>query len=156
MGVLRDDDRAGRLRISDRLVEVAGTVPDQVEGFNLGGHGAEIFDDTRFTDVTAYPAAMWKQPGEKAPEPGRAGGVGRLGERLRPSRSTAGRCSSPARRTWPSRPTSPASPRTSAELPGWGWYNRDTNLRGALLPQQITEFTNAGVSVGHRHRQPGR
>ena len=32
--------------------------------------------------------------------------------------------------------------------PGWGWYNRDTNLRGTLLPQEITEFTNAGVSVG--------
>ena len=34
------------------------------------------------------------------------------------------------------------------ELPGWGWYNRDTNPRGALLPQEITEFTNAGVTVG--------
>ena len=33
-------------------------------------------------------------------------------------------------------------------MPGWGWYERDTNLRGTLLPQQITEFTNAGVSVG--------
>jgi transketolase len=31
---------------------------------------------------------------------------------------------------------------------GWGWYNRDDNDRGALLPQQITEFTNAGVCVG--------
>ena len=91
---------------------------------------------------------MWKQPGEKPPEPGRAGGVGRLGERHSPGRSTAGRCSSPARRTWPSRPTSPASPRTSSELPGWGWYERDTNLRGTLLPQQITEFTNAGLVVG--------
>jgi transketolase len=34
------------------------------------------------------------------------------------------------------------------EMPGWGWYQRDTNPRGALLPQQITEFTNSGVTVG--------
>ena len=71
-------------RISDRLVEVAGTVPERVEGFNLGGHGAEIFNDTRFTDVTAYPAAMWKQPGEKAPNRAALGGVGRLGQRHSP------------------------------------------------------------------------
>jgi transketolase len=31
---------------------------------------------------------------------------------------------------------------------GWGWYQRDKNPRGSLLPQQITEFTNAGISVG--------
>ena len=34
------------------------------------------------------------------------------------------------------------------DVEGWGWYQRDTNIHGALLPQQITEFTNAGVSVG--------
>ncbi|HEX6654679.1 MAG TPA: transketolase, partial [Candidatus Limnocylindria bacterium] len=34
------------------------------------------------------------------------------------------------------------------ELPGWGWYNRDTNPRGSLLPQEITEFTNAGLVAG--------
>ena len=33
-------------------------------------------------------------------------------------------------------------------MPGWGWYNRDTNPRGTLLPQEITEFTNAGMIVG--------
>jgi transketolase len=31
---------------------------------------------------------------------------------------------------------------------GWGWYQRDTNTRGTLLPQQITEFTNAGIACG--------
>jgi transketolase len=32
--------------------------------------------------------------------------------------------------------------------PGWGWYKRGENETGALLPQQITEFTNAGIAVG--------
>ncbi len=33
-------------------------------------------------------------------------------------------------------------------MPGWGWYDRETNPRGTLLPQEITEFTNAGLMAG--------
>jgi transketolase len=32
--------------------------------------------------------------------------------------------------------------------PGTGWYERVKNPHGALLPQQITEFTNSGLVVG--------
>jgi transketolase len=45
--------------ISDRLVEVAGLVPDHVEGFNLGGRGAESFNDKRLIDAQHYHAEMW-------------------------------------------------------------------------------------------------
>ena len=31
---------------------------------------------------------------------------------------------------------------------GLGWFNRDTNLNGVLLPQGITEFTNSGITTG--------
>jgi transketolase len=31
---------------------------------------------------------------------------------------------------------------------GFGWYERTQNPGGALLPQQITEFTNSGLVVG--------
>ena len=31
---------------------------------------------------------------------------------------------------------------------GLGWYDRETNREGALLSQEITEFTNSGVSAG--------
>ena len=31
---------------------------------------------------------------------------------------------------------------------GYGWYERNRNPTGALLPQQITEFTNAGIMAG--------
>ena len=31
---------------------------------------------------------------------------------------------------------------------GFGWYERTKNTAGSLLPQQITEFTNSGISVG--------
>src|SRR5688572_27582019 len=57
MGVLR---RATAVvdAVSDRLVEVAASVPDRVSGFHLGGKGARIFDDPRFTDVNAYPPSI--------------------------------------------------------------------------------------------------
>jgi transketolase len=34
------------------------------------------------------------------------------------------------------------------EMPGFGWYERDSNPSGALLPTEITEFTNAGMMAG--------
>jgi len=34
------------------------------------------------------------------------------------------------------------------ELKGYGWYDRNTNPDGALLPQPITEFANSGIAAG--------
>ncbi len=34
------------------------------------------------------------------------------------------------------------------DMPGYGWYERDANPGGALLPTEITEFTNAGMIAG--------
>ena len=31
---------------------------------------------------------------------------------------------------------------------GFGWYERDGNPTGALLPTEITEFANAGLLTG--------
>jgi transketolase len=33
-------------------------------------------------------------------------------------------------------------------MPGFGWYERDSNPQGTVLPTQITEFGNAGLVVG--------
>src|SRR6266568_2249064 len=53
--------------LSDRLLEVAATVPDRVPTFALGGRGAAIFGDERLFDYERYPEAMWAKPGEKKP-----------------------------------------------------------------------------------------
>lgn len=34
------------------------------------------------------------------------------------------------------------------DFPGYGWYERFGTPEGTLLPQEITEFTNAGILVG--------
>ena len=34
------------------------------------------------------------------------------------------------------------------DFEGFGWYERNEHPGGSMLPQQITEFTNAGIAVG--------
>ncbi len=133
--------------ISDRLIEVAKSVPDRVEGFNLDDRGSKIFDDPRITDVTAYPPSIWKQPGENAPNRAALAAWGSWINAF--AKAEYGRplviaCSADLADS-----TNIAGfAKDFGEMPGWGWYQRDTNPRGALLPQQITEFTNAGLMVG--------
>jgi transketolase len=146
MGVLRSHTEVVDA-ISDRLVEVAGLVPDRVEGFNLGGRGAEIFSDPRLTDVAAYPPEIWKKPGEKAPNRAALAAWGSWVNAY--AKAEYGRplfivCSADLADST----NIIGFAKDFGELPGWGWYQRDSNPRGSLLPQQITEFTNSGVTVG--------
>ncbi len=133
--------------ISDRLIEVAKSVPDRVEGFNLDDRESKIFDDPRITDVTAYPPSIWKQPGENAPNRAALAAWGSWINAF--AKAEYGRplviaCSADLADS-----TNIAGfAKDFGEMPGWGWYQRDTNPRGALLPQEITEFTNAGLMVG--------
>jgi len=146
IGVLRANEAVVDA-VSDRLLELAASVPEQPSGFHLGGRGAQIFDDTRFTDVSAYPASLWKAPGEKAPNRAALAAWGawvNATARAQYDRPLVLACSADLAES-----TNIAGfAKDWEDLPGWGWYNRDTNVRGALLPQEITEFTNAGVSVG--------
>jgi transketolase len=146
MSVLqRDEDLVTWL--SDRLLAIASTVPDEIEGFHLGQHASEVFKDRRIFDVSSYPDTMWKKPGEKAPN--RAGLA-----------SWSAYVNSLALRDY-GRPLFIAASADLAEstniagfgkdydgAPGTGWYERTQNPTGALLPTEITEFSNAGLVAG--------
>ena len=133
--------------LTDRLAEVAESVPDEIPTFYLGGKGADVFRDERLFDYERYPASMWAKPGDKKPN--------------RAALATWGSwVNSFARREY-GRPLFIAMSADLAEstniagfmkgfddVEGWGWYQRDSNPRGTLLPQQITEFTNSGVACG--------
>ena len=133
--------------ISDRLVAIAGDVPDEIAGVSVRGRGAEVFSDPRLTDFLSYPAAIYRKPGERQ----------------------ANRAAFGAWSSWVNavalqdygRPLFIAASADLADstnlsgfgkdfgdMPGSGWYQRDTNPDGALLPTEITEFTNAGMIVG--------
>jgi transketolase len=131
--------------LSDRLLAVAGTVPSSIEGCSLGS--GSVFRDQRLFDVAQYPSAMWKKPGEKAPN---RAGLGAWGAYV----------NSLALREH-GRPLFIAASADLAEStniagfgkdfngsPGTGWFSRESNPRGALLPTEITEFTNAGLVAG--------
>jgi transketolase len=133
--------------LSDRLAEIAGTVPDELPTFFLGGRAKDIFDDARIFDYEHYPEGMWAKPGDKKPN--------------RAALATWGSWVNTFAKKEYGRPLFIAMSADLAEstniagfmkgfgdAEGWGWYQRDTNVHGALLPQQITEFTNSGVACG--------
>ena len=133
--------------ISDRLLEIAGSVPDEIKGTKLPARSGAVFEDERLYDFEHYPESMWAQPGES--QPNRAG-FAKWGAWVNSfARKEYGRpvflvCSADLA----------ASTNINGfakgwdDIEGWGWYNRETNPDGVLLPQQITEFTNAGLCVG--------
>jgi transketolase len=149
LGVLRRDEKLIDYT-ARRLVEVAGEVPDRVATFNLGGRsatGGKVFDDPRLYDYERYPAALYRKPGDKQPNRAALAAWGAWVNTF-------------ARREY-GRPLVIACSADLAESTniagfakdwegekGWGWYERTKNPRGALLPQQITEFTNSGLMVG--------
>jgi transketolase len=133
--------------LSDRLAAIGRSVPDQVDGFRLGERSAAVFGDRRIFDVAAYPDSMWKKPGEKAPN---RAGLAAWGAYV----------NSLALRDH-GRPLFIAASADLAEStniagfaqdfdgsPGTGWYERDANPFGALLPTEITEFSNSGLVCG--------
>jgi transketolase len=168
MSVLRRDDRLVDW-LSDRLLAMAGTVPGRIEGFRLGApptagrHGAlggpaalatarvaapaNPTVDSSLFDFERYPDAMWRAPGEK--QPNRAG-LAAWGSYVNAvAKRDYGRplfiaCSADLAES-----TNIAGfAKPFGDLPGFGWYERDSNPTGALLPTEITEFTNAGMMAG--------
>jgi transketolase len=128
-----------------RLVEIGDSVPEQVAGLNLGD--GRIFSDKRIYDFAGYPAALFKKPGDRQPNRAALAAWGAYVNTL--AKKEYGRplviaCSADLAES-----TNIAGFAKDWEgEKGWGWYERSKNPRGALLPQQITEFTNAGLMVG--------
>jgi len=146
LSVLHRDNRLADY-LSDRLVELAAEVPDKPAGFNLGGRGAEIFSDERLYDFRNYPEEMWAKPGESKPNRAALAQWGSYINSL--AREHYDRalflvCSADLADST----NISGFAKGFGDTEGWGWYQRDENPRGALLPQQITEFTNAGICVG--------
>lgn len=146
LSVLRRDERLVDYTAS-RLVEVAGDVPNEVSTFYFKDKGAGIFSDERVYDYKNYPASIWKKPGDKQPN--------------RAALASWGAWVNTFAKKEYGRPLIIACSADLAESTniagfakdwdgekGWGWFDREKNLTGALLPQQITEFTNSGMMVG--------
>jgi transketolase len=155
IGVLRRDEALVDW-LADRLVAVADTVPAHLDGFRLGGTAgdagdasgaSELFADPRLLDPRQYPEQIWKKPGEKVANRAALATWGAYVNTL--AKRDYGRplfiaCSADLAES-----TNIAGfGKDFGDLQGFGWYERDANPTGALLPTEITEFGNAGMMAG--------
>ena len=146
-GVLRDD-RALVEYLADTLVELGDSVPERPEGFRLDRAGsANMARDRSWLATEKLPAELFAAPGEKAPN---RVGFAKFGAWVNARAKTEmGRplviaCSADLADST----NISGFAKDFGDVRGFGWYERDTNVEGCLLPQQITEFTNSGLMAG--------
>ena len=145
IGVLRRDEKLVDW-LSDRLLEIAATVPDEIEGLRLTA-GADPSTDRAIFDFERYPETMWRKPGDRQPNRAALATWGSYVNAV--AKRDFGRplfiaCSADLAES-----TNIAGfAKPFGEMPGFGNFERDSNPTGALLPTEITEFTNAGMMAG--------
>ncbi len=131
--------------LADRLIELGDNVPVKIAGDQV--YDKNPLDDPDLLDYKKYPKNLFKKPGEVAPN---RAGFGNFGSYINTyCQEKYGRplflvCSADLAGS-----TNIAGFAAGWDgQPGHGMYNRETNPEGCLLPQGITEFANAGISVG--------
>ncbi|MEZ5980148.1 MAG: transketolase [Planctomycetota bacterium] len=132
--------------VTDTLVEIAESVPSRPEGFRLGSE-RNMHEERDWCDVAKLPSELFVAPGTKIAN---KEGLGKFGAWInalaheRMGRPLVLACSADLADS-----TSISGfAKKWGEFEGFGWYERNSNTAGALLPQQITEFTNAGLCAG--------
>jgi transketolase len=145
ISVLRRDEALVEW-LSDRLLAIAATVPEEIPGLRIRP-GADPASDRAIFDFEHYPDEMWRQPGDRQPNRAALATWGSYVNAV--AHRDAGRplfiaCSADLAES-----TNIAGfAKPFGDLPGFGVYERDSNPTGALLPTEITEFTNAGLMCG--------
>jgi transketolase len=143
--VLRSDDALVDY-VAERLVEIGYSVPNDIDGFKLDV-SKNPATDTRLTDFRNYPDSMWAKPGEKQPNRAALAKWGAWANAF--SRRHYGRPLFMAMSADLAESTNIAGfAKDWEDMKGYGWFDRDKNLDGVLLPQGITEFTNSGITTG--------
>ena len=131
--------------LADRLVALGDSVPNQVAGFRLAPKSP--FSDERLYDYRSYPADIYAKPGASLANRNAlakwGAWVNALGARDYGRPLFLAASADLAESTNIS-----GFAKTYGDFPGYGWYERYGSPEGALLPQEITEFANAGIMAG--------
>ncbi len=143
--VIRSDDALVDY-VAERLIEIGESVPTDIDGFKLDV-SKNPARDAAVTDFKKYPEAMWAKPGDK--QPNRAA-LAKWGAWVNAyCRQHYGRPLFMAMSADLAESTNIAGfSKDWDDVKGYGWFDRDKNLDGVLLPQGITEFTNSGITTG--------
>ncbi|MFN2282913.1 MAG: transketolase [Anaerolineae bacterium] len=131
--------------LADRLVMLGESVPEHIPAFRLGK--GDPFSDERLYDYENYPADLYVEPGTSIAN--------------RAALSTWGAWANAFGAREYGRPLFMAASADLADstmisgfakpygdFEGYGWYERAGSPEGVLLPQEITEFANAGILAG--------
>ncbi|MGE5619942.1 MAG: hypothetical protein ACM3US_11870 [Sphingomonadaceae bacterium] len=132
--------------LADRLIELGESVPEEVPSFRLNT-SKNPWKDERLYDFENYPAEMWAKPGDKVANRAALAKFGAWVNAF--GRQNYGRplfvaCSADLAAST----NIIGFAQKWGDIPGWGVYDRQSNPEGALLPTEITEFTNAGLIAG--------
>lgn len=143
MSLLDDDNFCAWL--ADRLVALGDSVPEKVEGFRLSD--MDPTKDPELTDPANLPDHVFIKPGTMAPN---RKGFAMIGAHLNAvSKKKYGRpvviaCSADLADST----NISGFAKDSGGEKGYGWYDRNNNKEGSLLPTTITEFSNSGLMCG--------
>ncbi len=131
--------------VANRLVEIGDSVPDEIEGFIMTADNPT--KDTVLADFRHYPEELYAKPGSNIANREAFSKWGawinayvgkKYGRPLFIAMSA-----DLANSTQISGFAKPFG-----DFKGYGWYDKENNYDGVLLPQEITEFANSGISVG--------
>ncbi|MFB0517616.1 MAG: transketolase [Candidatus Neomarinimicrobiota bacterium] len=144
VSVMRDNQELVDF-LAERLVELGESVPEELEDYVPGARFK--LPKQALKKVEEYPPELFVAPGQKAPNRAALGKFGAWINKL-----SHERCGVPifiaASADLADSTNISGFAKNWGDFEGFGWYHRDTHTRGALLPQAITEFTNAGLLAG--------
>jgi transketolase len=132
--------------LADRLVALGDSVPESIPTFALG-HKGNPWKDRRLFDVGQYPEDLFAKPGTSVPNRAAlakwGAWINAFGHREY-GRPLFIACSADLADST----NISGFAKAYGDFPGYGWYERFGTKDGTLLPQEITEFANAGILVG--------
>lgn len=132
--------------LADRLVEIGQSIPVEISQFQLGKKG-NPFADERLYAFRKYPKDLYLAPGSQAPN---RAALARWGAWINAfGHKEYGRPLFIASSADLAESTNIAGfAKAYGDFAGYGWYSRYGSSEGVLLPQEITEFANAGIMTG--------
>ena len=141
--VLRDTEGLAEY-VADTLIGLGESIPAKPAGFNLDAAKNMAEDRTWLNDL---PKELFLEPGGKAAN---KDGFAKFGAwvnsmaKERMGRPLVLACSADLADST----AISGFAKNFGDKSNFGWYERNSNTGGSLLPQQITEFTNSGLVVG--------
>jgi transketolase len=145
MDVLRRDQALVDY-LADRLVELGDSVPAELSTFRLNT-AANPLNDPLLYDAHAYPADLYAKPGEKLAN---RNALAKWGAWVNAwSHAKYGRPLFLVASADLAESTNIAGfGKAYGDFAGYGWFERNRNPEGIILPQGITEFATAGMLTG--------